>query len=59
MWSSRLTEAGETVRDATGAGATTVTETVSLAVPLVATILASPRLMPVTVASPGPASPVV
>ena len=59
MRRSRFTESEETFTDATGAGATTVTETVSLAVPLVATILASPRLMPVTVASPGPASPVV
>src|SRR5207237_751326 len=35
MWTSRLTEAGETVRDATGGGATTVTETVSPAAPTV------------------------
>src|SRR5947208_3676684 len=57
MRRSRLTESEETFTDATGGGATTVTGTASLAVPLVAVIVASPRLMPVTVASPGPASP--
>ena len=57
--SSSVADAGVSVTDATGAGGTTVTEAVPLAVPLVAVIVTSPTLTPVTVARPGPTSPMV
>src|SRR6266850_3092193 len=54
---SSVADVGVTVTDPTGGGVVTVTNTVPLAVPLVARIVAFPRLTPVTVAAAGPMSP--